>query len=127
MCDYLFLLNRGQKMAKELKSITIFVDVDDTLVRSYGTKRIPITATIEHLKELKKQGAQLYCWSSGGADYAKKSADEFGIVDIFIAFLPKPQVIIDDQNITDWKRFVQVHPLSCSQKTLDDYQSALEL
>ncbi|HEW98888.1 MAG: hydrolase, partial [Candidatus Parabeggiatoa sp. nov. 3] len=36
-------------MTNELKSITIFVDVDDTFVRSYGTKRIPITATIEHL------------------------------------------------------------------------------
>ncbi|OQY50849.1 MAG: hypothetical protein DRR08_12540 [Candidatus Parabeggiatoa sp. nov. 2] len=113
-------------MANGLKSINIFVDVDDTLVRSYGTKRIPITATIEHLKALKKQGAQLYCWSSGGADYAKKSAEEFGIADLFIAFLPKPQVIIDDQNINDWKRFVQVHPLSCPQKTLDNYQSALE-
>ncbi len=113
-------------MTNELKSITIFVDVDDTFVRSYGTKRIPITATIEHLKELKKQGAQLYCWSSGGADYAKKSAEEFGIADIFIAFLPKPQIIIDDQNINDWKRFIQVHPLSCPQKTRDDYQSALE-
>jgi len=33
-------------MTNELKSITIFVDVDDTFVRSYGTKRIPITATI---------------------------------------------------------------------------------
>jgi len=114
-------------MTNELKSITIFVDVDDTFVRSYGTKRIPITATIEHLKALKKQGAQLYCWSSGGADYAKKSAEEFGLKDIFRAFLPKPQVIIDDQNINDWKRFIQVHPLSCPQKTLDHYQSALEV
>lgn len=113
-------------MAKGVNSINIFVDVDDTLVRSYGTKRIPITATIEHLKTLKKQGAHLYCWSSGGADYAQKSAEEFGIAELFTAFLPKPQVIIDDQNINDWKRLIQVHPLSCSQKTLDNYHSALE-
>jgi len=69
-----------------LKPINIFVDVDDTFVRSFGTKRIPIPATIEHLKTLKKQGANIYCWSSGGADYAQKSATEFGIADIFTAF-----------------------------------------
>ena len=112
-------------MVSGFKSINIFVDVDDTFVRSYGTKRIPITATIEHLKELQKQGAHLYCWSSGGADYAKKSAEEFGLADIFTAFLPKPQVLIDDQNINDWKRFLQVHPFSCTHKTLENYQLEL--
>jgi hypothetical protein len=113
-------------MSNAIKSISIFVEVDDTLIRTYGTKRIPITPTIEHLKALKKQGAHLYCWSSGGADYAKKSAEESGIKEIFIAFLPKPEVMIDDQNINDWKKLIQIHPLSCSQKTLDDYQCALE-
>jgi len=38
------------------------------------------------LRLLKKQGANLYCWSSGGADYAQKSAAEFSIADIFTAF-----------------------------------------
>ncbi len=113
-------------MTKALKSITVFVDVDDTLVRSYGSKRIPIIATIEHLKELKKQGANLYCWSAGGTDYAKKSAEEFGLADIFTAFLPKPEVIIDDQNINDWKRLIQVHPFSCSHKTLENYHLELK-
>ena len=109
-----------------LKPINIFVDVDDTFVRSFGSKRIPIPATIEHLKTLKKQGANLYCWSSGGADYAQKSAAEFSIADIFTAFLPKPQVMIDDQNINNWKRLIQVHPFSCVQQTLEDYQVELE-
>ncbi|WP_292770475.1 hypothetical protein [Nostoc sp. NOS(2021)] len=71
----------------------IYVDIDDTLVRSYGAKRIPITATIEHVKELKKQGAKLYCWSSGGSEYAKNTARELGILEIFEAFLPKPQML----------------------------------
>jgi len=109
-----------------LKPIHIFVDVDDTFVRSFGTKRIPIPATIEHLKTLKKQGANLYCWSSGGADYAQKSAAEFSIADIFTAFLPKPQVMIDDQNINDWKRLIQVHPFSGTQQTLEDYHKELK-
>ncbi|WP_069472292.1 hypothetical protein [Candidatus Marithrix sp. Canyon 246] len=109
-----------------LKYVNIFVDVDDTFVRSFGSKRIPIPATIEHLKTLKNQGANLYCWSSGGADYAQKSAAEFSIADIFTAFLPKPQVMIDDQNINNWKRLIQVHPFSCTQKTLEDYQMELK-
>jgi len=109
-----------------LKPINIFVDVDDTFVRSIGTSLLPIPAMIEHLKTLKKQGANIYCWSSGGADYAQKSAAEFGIADIFTAFLPKPQVLIDDQNINDWKRLIQVHPFSCTQQTLENYQMELE-
>jgi len=113
-------------MTKIEKSFNIFVDVDDTFVRSYGTKRIPITATINHLKNLKKEGAILFCWSSGGADYAQQSAEEFGIANLFTAFLPKPQILIDDQSIQNWTKLLQVHPLSCSNKTLENYQSELE-
>ena len=51
--------------------LVIFVDVDDTLVRNAGAKRIPMLAAIEHVKELAAAGAELYCWSSGGADYAR--------------------------------------------------------
>lgn len=64
----------------------IYVDVDDTFVRSVSTKRIPMPSVIQHIRELKEQGAMLYCWSSGGADYAKQSAEEFGIADCFVAF-----------------------------------------
>lgn len=34
--------------------------------------------------------------SSGGSAYAQRSAEELGIVDCFTAFLPKPQLLIDD-------------------------------
>jgi hypothetical protein len=104
----------------------IYVDVDDTLIRSYGNKRIPITATIKHIKELKVQGAKLYCWSSGGAEYAKNSAEELGILDIFEAFLPKPQMLLDDQEINDWRALIQVHPISSQSKSLDDYRKQLQ-
>jgi Protein of unknown function (DUF705) len=104
----------------------IYVDVDDTLVRSYSHKRIPITETIKHIKELKKQGAILYCWSSGGAEYAKNSAKELGILEIFEAFLPKPQMLLDDQEINDWRALIQIHPISCPSKSLDDYRKQLK-
>ena len=91
----------------------IYVDVDDTLVRTYGTKRIPVPAVIRHIRTLREQGDTLYCWSSGGADYARRSAEEFGIADCFTAFLPKPDVLLDDQNVSDWRRLRQVHPNEC--------------
>jgi hypothetical protein len=77
------------------------------------------------MKKLKQQGAVMYCWSSGGAEYARKSAEEFGIVDCFEAFLPKPDILLDDCSISNWPRLIRVHPSSCSAKTLDDYRQEL--
>lgn len=104
------------------KEFNIYVDVDDTLVRTYGSKRIPITATIEHIKALKDEGATLYCWSSGGAEYAKSTAIELEIADIFEAFLPKPQMLLDDREISSWRGLIQVHPMSCHSNNLNDYR-----
>jgi hypothetical protein len=36
--------------------LVVYVDVDDTLVRSVGSKRIPIPAAIEHVKDLAGAG-----------------------------------------------------------------------
>jgi hypothetical protein len=109
------------------KQFYIYVDIDDTLVRSYGSKRIPIVSTIEHIKQLKHQGATLYCWSSGGAEYAINTAHELGISDIFEAFLPKPQMLLDDQEINDWRALIQIHPLSCQSQSLEDYRHQLQV
>jgi len=57
----------------------VYVDVDDTLVRSTGTTRIPMTSVIEHVRQLKADGATLYLWSAGGADYCRTTAIELGI------------------------------------------------
>jgi hypothetical protein len=103
----------------------IYVDVDDTLVRSASSKRIPIPAAIRHVRQLHEQGAVLYCWSSGGADYARQSAEEFGISDCFVAFLPKPNILLDDQPLAQWHRFIVVHPGTCGTRTLDDYRRHL--
>lgn len=105
--------------------IAVYVDVDDTLVRSVGSKRIPIPRVIQHVRELHAQGATLYCWSAGGADYARSSAEETGIADCFIAFLPKPNVLIDDQNMSNWPRITTVHPASCDGLSLEDYRKRL--
>lgn len=105
--------------------LVIFVDVDDTFVRSFGTKRIPIPAAIARIRQLHEHGAELYCWSSGGAEYARSSAEEFGIADCFIAYLPKPQVVLDDQTFSEWRYLIQVHPASGDSRTVEEYRQEL--
>ncbi len=89
-----------------------FIDVDDTLVRSTGSKRIRMPASIEYVRELHRDSFELYCWSAGGADYARSSAVELGIADCFAGFLPKPTLILDDQAPEEWPSFRHIHPAS---------------
>jgi hypothetical protein len=86
----------------------VYVDVDDTLVRSAGGARIPMTGVIEHVKQLKSRGATLYLWSAGGADYCRSTAIELGIM-------------IDDQEVKDWVFCTTFHPATCIGKKLEDY------
>jgi hypothetical protein len=104
------------------RAFYIFVDVDDTFVRSSGAKRIPMPSVIRHIRDLYEQGAVLYCWSSGGADYARRSAEEFGIAECFSGFLPKPNAILDDQHLTEWRYLKQVHPTACTTMSLENYR-----
>lgn len=99
----------------------VYVDVDDTLVRSVGSKRVPMTGVIEHIRKLKADGATLYLWSAGGADYCRSTAVELGIEDCFEAFLPKPRIMIDDQEVKDWVFCTTFHPSTCVGKRLEDY------
>ena len=87
-----------------------YIDVDDTLVRSVDAKRIPIPSTVAKVKELKASGWLLYCWSSGGADYARESAIELGIEECFSGFLPKPTLMIDDVDPRNWRNLSIIHP-----------------
>lgn len=88
----------------------VYVDVDDTLVRSSGTKRIPIPTAIERVKTLHRGGAVLYLWSTGGAEYAKSTATELGLADLFTGFLPKPNIVIDDQEFHEWRGLIHERP-----------------
>ena len=73
-----------------MKQQVIFIDVDDTLVPSVGTKRIPMPSVVAHVRRLHASGATLFLWSSGGADYCRITATELGLADCFSGFLPKP-------------------------------------
>jgi hypothetical protein len=102
-------------------STIIYVDVDDTLIRTIGTRRIPIPEVIEHVRRLKDDGAELYLWSAGGANYCEEIADELGLRDCFKAFLPKPRIIFDDQEVRNWVFCTTFHPSTCAGRTLEDY------
>lgn len=93
----------------------IYVDVDDTFVRSASHARIPMPEVIAGIRRLHADGAVLYCWSSGGADYARRSAEEFGVAACFVAFLPKPDVMLDDVEVGRWRRLRHVHPSAVSE------------
>lgn len=108
----------GQSMTNTTpkKESVIFVDVDDTLIRSFGTKRIPIPSAIRYVREMFKAGHLLYCWSRGGAHYSREVATELGIADCFVYFLPKPDIVLDDrlEQLLDHCEFI--HPNNALSK-----------
>ncbi|MBI1333212.1 MAG: DUF705 domain-containing protein [Armatimonadetes bacterium] len=95
-----------------MSKVIAFIDVDDTLVRTAGAKRIPIPRMVARVRELHGKGSTLYLWSSGGADYARESAIELGIEECFVGFLPKPNLLIDNQPISEWKNLDYERPVS---------------
>jgi phosphoglycolate phosphatase-like HAD superfamily hydrolase len=103
--------------------LVAFVDVDDTLVRSVGAKRIPMTAVIQRVRELSAAGFDLYCWSTGGAEYARRTAIELGLADCFAGFLAKPNVLIDDQVPSDWRGLVCLHPNEASSMSASEIET----
>lgn len=92
----------------------IFVDVDDTLIRSVGAKRIPMPGVVASIRALHADGAEMYLWSSGGAEYARASAKELNLEECFVAFLPKPTSYIDDQPVNEWRFCKHVYPAAAS-------------
>ena len=106
--------------------LVVYVDVDNTLVTTRGTKRVPELEIIKHVFNLKQDGAELFCWSSLGADYARRIAGELNITHCFSGFLPKPHVTIDDQAITDWLYFRHFYPSQATRYDVAEYRKQLE-
>lgn len=80
----------------------VYVDVDDTLVRWAGPKCIPRTLIIERIRERAANGDRLFLWSRAGDKAARDVAERLGIADLFEAFLPKPELLIDDEPFHEW-------------------------
>jgi hypothetical protein len=100
------------------RTAVIYVDVDDTLVRHAGSKSIPIIRVIDQVRRMHARGFSLYCWSTGGAEYAQRIATDLGVSECFTAFLPKPTILIDDQEISTWL-LKSLHPSQVDDALLD--------
>ena len=87
------------------RKLVIYIDVDDTLIRSAGKTQIPMPASADYVRRMHAAGHTLYCWSRGGLDHARDVATSLGIADCFVAFMPsclhafmpKPDVCLDDR------------------------------
>ena len=87
-----------------------YIDVDDTLIRTIGSKIIPIPNTLKLINELDLSANTIYLWSRGGAEYCKNTAHLLGIQDKIFGYLSKPDILIDDQDICDWSHIKKFHP-----------------
>ncbi len=80
-------------------SLNIFIDVDGTLLNSKEqidprAKEILRQTVLKLSAEYPDSG--LYLWSGAGGAYARKAAEDCGVVSFFSGFAGKPDVIVDD-------------------------------
>lgn len=82
-----------------------------------------MTPVNERIRALHAESALLCARSSGGADYARSTADELDLADCFVAYLPKPDVFVDDVRVEAWRNTVQLHPNEVAHRSLDDLRA----
>ena len=97
--------------------VVIYVDVEETLL--HGTPPAPAAGVVPRLRELHAHGAQLYLWSRRGAEHARRAAEAAGVAEVFLAFLPKPQLVVDGEALEDWN-VSEVHPMALGSVRLAD-------
>jgi phosphoserine phosphatase len=84
------------RLAK-MRNVNVFVDVDLTLVDHQGAL---LPNAVEAMQVLYDGGCHLFLWSTGGSQYCQDVAERAGIDHLFEAFLPKPDIYIDDMPST---------------------------
>ena len=86
-----------------MKNANVFVDVDLTLIDATGKLLDGARAALQRLRE---KGCHLFLWSTGGADYCRKVAHLYGMMELFEGFSAKPDIIIDDMPSTCVTQFM---------------------
>lgn len=81
----------------KMRNVNVFVDVDLTLVDHLG---VLLPNAVEAIQILYDGGCHLFLWSTGGAAYCRQVAERADITHLFEAFLPKPDIYIDDMPST---------------------------
>jgi hypothetical protein len=80
-----------------MRNVNVYVDVDLTLVDHMG---VLLPGAVAAMNALHDAGCHLFLWSTGGADYCRQIAERAGFAELFEAFLPKPDIYIDDMPAT---------------------------
>ena len=101
---------------------TVYVDVFGTLEHSPGQ---PIPGTIAAVRRLHAEGCTLVCWSSAGGDYARQACERLGIAELFEAFLTKPEVMLDDIRLRNWRGPLELNPREIEGQGRDFIESLL--
>lgn len=96
-------MRRLRNDPNDIRERAYFIDVDGTLERKILGIEAPLRDAIEGVKLLKREGALIYLWSTGGPEHARKAAREAGIEKLIDGFLPKPNVYVDDKPVKAWK------------------------
>jgi ribonucleotide monophosphatase NagD (HAD superfamily) len=86
-----------------VKNANVFVDVDLTLVDAGGRL---LNGAREALQQLRDEGCHLFLWSSVGAEYARRVAEQYELTEFFEGFTAKPDIVIDDMPSTAHAPFV---------------------
>ena len=84
-------------MPRKMKNVNVYVDVDLTVVDHVGQL---LPQAVEGLLTLREAGCRLFLWSTCGADYCRQIAERYEMTPLFDAFLPKPDIYIDDMPAT---------------------------
>jgi phosphoserine phosphatase len=77
----------------KMRNVNIYVDVDLTLIDEKGAL---LPNTVEAMQALYDAGCHLFLWSSGSGNYCREVAERAQIASLFEAFLPKPDIFVDD-------------------------------
>ncbi len=96
-------------------SLNISIDLDGTIRDENGSL---VPGVREALIELHRQGMTLQLWSTCGAQYARDTAVEFVLTDLFDSYATKPDLAIDDQPGSVHPCGVAVLPFSMATKAI---------
>lgn len=88
-------------------NIRVAFDVDGTLLYDNGTEGMPNSNygtprydVIQLFHLLKSFGCDMYIWSGGGVDYARRHAEKLGLIATIVAKGSfKPEITIDDMDL----------------------------
>ncbi len=64
---------------QDIQERAFFIDVDGTLERKILGIEVPLKGVVDGVRLLKREGALVFLWSTGGAKHARKAAREAGI------------------------------------------------